>query len=164
MKFVIGIIIGCILGFLSLIAYSQLKGYLPQLPEINILNSRSEIFNDLNDGQILQKLEDLPDENFRSTNGNQASLFLLNNGMCKIKVEIIGETGFSNYVAYFKKDKLINLQQYEYRSSWMKPVDGNQSQSETLYFTQHFNLNSVLVKREFKNLVKKFNQEKIKKC
>ena len=164
MKFIIGIIIGCILGFLSLIAYSQLKGYLPQLPEINILNSRSEIFNDLNEGQILQKLEDLPDENFRSTNGNQASLFLLNNGMCKIKVEIIGETGFSNYVVYFNQDKLINLQQYEYRSSWMKPVDENQSQSETLYFTQHFNLNSALVKSEFKNLVKQFNQVEIKKC
>lgn len=162
MKIILGLIIGFILGFISLITLPALQQY---LPEGIVSNQGSSGFNDRDEGKKLQSIEGLPEDEYSTTSGNEATLFQLDNQTCKIKIALIGETYFAYRVLYFHDQKLLSMIQNEYRTSWMEPVQVDfEHEEQALYSAQNFNLDSVLVQAEFKNLLKKFNPALIKKC
>lgn len=177
MKTILTLILGVVLGFFSYKLIPQLQPNLAQTqpsasntPDSNdhpdkTLKTNIPSFNDSDEGQKLQTILDLPEEEFKTTNGNEATLFLLKNGMCKIRVELLGETYFAKHVAYFHKEKPLSIFQNEYRTSWMEPIEIDaDSENKALYKTQNFNVESGLVQTEFHNLLEKFKPEFIKQC
>ncbi len=162
MKIILGLIIGFILGLVSFIALPQWQQYLPELP---FSHQGTDAFNDRDEGKKLQTIEGLPEDEYSTTSGNEATLFQLDNQTCKIKISLIGETYFAYRVIYFDRQKLLSLIENEYRTSWMEPVQVNfEHEEQALYNAKNFNVNSALVQAEFKNLLKKFNPALIKKC
>ena len=159
MKILSALIVGFILGLISLIALPQWQQYLPELA-----SSNANAFNDLNEGKKLQTIEDLPEDQYRTTSGNEASLFQLDNQTCKIKISLIGETYFAYRVVYFHDLKLLSLIENEYRTSWTQPVQVDfENEKSALYTSQSINTHSALAQSEFNNLIKKFNPALIKK-
>ncbi len=121
-------------------------------------------FNDRNEGQTLQSVDSIDEEEYRSTDGNSAELFKLKHG-CKIKVSIIGETAYAYHVVYFHQHQLQHMQTTEYRTSWMQAVsNATENELNALYTTEIFNPKSALNQAQFHTLIGYFDPKLIAQC
>ena len=127
-------------------------------------NENTTLFNDANEGQSIQTVDYIDEEDYRSTDGNSAELFKLKQG-CKIKVTIIGETAYAYHVVYFHQKKLQHMQSTEYRTSWMQAVSNpTEDEQYALYTTEIFNPKSALSQAQFHTLLGYFDPKLIANC
>lgn len=116
------------------------------------------------EGQKIQYLEHLEEEEFKSSEGNHANLYLLQ-GRCKLTIGVYGETAYSYQTAYFHKNRLIHLFETYYRTSYSAFPDQEIPESKRIYQKIIFNPTSPLVQAEFSALLTKYiTPENQKKC
>lgn len=171
LKIFIGFVLGLIFGafgimsaylFIPSVQHILQPWLMGKAPHIN--TEKTLDFNDRDEGQNLQNVDYIDEEDYRSTDGNSAALFQLKQG-CKIKVTIIGETVYAYHVVYFHQNKLQHMQTTEYRTSWMQPVSNpTDDESVALYNTEIFNPKSALSQAQFNTLIGYFDPKLIARC
>jgi hypothetical protein len=106
MKIIIGIVIGIFLVLIALFTYSKIPT--PQhAATLNLLQQHLILpqYSHEAEGRKLQSIEMIEDEEYKSTEGNEASLYQLKD-QCKLTLEIYGESFQSKRSFTFIKIKL----------------------------------------------------------
>jgi hypothetical protein len=177
MKIMISIIIGLLLGLYTSIKFPQIQHYFSKIIQQEkpaqsekktetkqTIEHPAEKFNDADEKALLQTVDQLDNEEFISTDGNEAFLYKVKD-MCKIKVAMVGETYYAYRTIYFHHNQLVHMMETEYRTSRSESVWNNTgNEKNALYSTNEFNLKSKLVQDEFKAIISAFKPELIQKC
>ena len=117
------------------------------------------------EGNRMQTLEMLDMEEYISTEGNSAELFALND-MCKIRVNIVGETHYRYRTFYIKQGQLTYAMQtlYRYPYGGLTNMNSPNAFQEEMYSEEVFNPESTAVLAEFKELLGRFSPHYLTKC
>lgn len=117
------------------------------------------------EGVRLQTLEMLEIEDYISTEGNSAELFILDK-KCKIRVNIVGETYYRYRTFYFNQRELSYAMQslYRYPNGGLSNMDAPNAFQEELYSTEIFNPQSSAIIAEFDVLLTRFSPTHLAKC
>ena len=115
------------------------------------------------EGKQIQQIDSLQTGQLQSNENASAQLYHLKK-MCKLVIDIQGDTYQAKKTAYFHNNRLIRMLQTEYRSSHNAKPNGNADESELIYTETNFNPDSALIQNEFKDLLKSISPENQKKC
>ncbi|ATO18833.1 hypothetical protein BS636_03710 [Acinetobacter sp. LoGeW2-3] len=167
LSFIVGILCGVAILYIVLLVSGEtvtsIAGIDDELSPIPSL-STSNRYTHKAEGQKIQHIEYLEEDEFKSTEGNKADLYQLP-GMCKLTIGIYGETIYSSRTAYFHENRLIYMFETDYRTSYGQFPDQKIPESKRIYQEVVFNPNSQLVQDEFSKLLSKYiTQENQKKC
>jgi hypothetical protein len=119
-----------------------------------------------NEGEVLAKLENIADEDYASSEGNEAMLFLLKTG-CKIRLSVFGESGMLQASYYFKNNTVQYGMQshYDYSAGGLAHAnDATKPLKQILYANEIFNPQSERVQHEFLNLLYQFPEAEQQQC
>ncbi|MFV5502694.1 MULTISPECIES: hypothetical protein [unclassified Acinetobacter] len=166
-SFIVGIICGVTILYITLLVSGEtvttlaaIDDELSPIPSLSTANR----YTHKAEGQKIQHIEYLEEDEFKSAEGNKADLYQLT-GMCKLTIGIYGETIYSYRTAYFQKNRLIHMLETDYRTSYGQFPDQEVPESKRIYQEVVFNPNSQLVQDEFSTLLSKYiTLENQKKC
>ena len=168
MKTMLILFIGLCLGFIvcyMMLPYSDLSqqhiiGSTPEIPKVHEMK-----YNHDEEGIRLQTFEMLDIADYISTEGNSAELFSLGE-MCKVRVNIVGETYYRYRTFYFSKHQLNYAMQtlYRYPNGGLSNMDAPNAFKEELYSNEILNPKSGAVLAEFKELISRFSPAYLNKC
>lgn len=161
MKIIFSLILGICLGLSSLFFYPQSNAMLNSTH--TTLAIPQTIYSHKPEGQKIQTIEYIAEDEYKSTKGNQATLYKLDD-QCKLIIGIYGEKSHAYKTIYFKQGKIIHIFETTYHNSWMKKPKYDDKDPKQVYTEMYSNPLSPLVQQEFKTLVKYINKENLKKC
>lgn len=120
MKIIIGIVIGIFLVLIALFTYSKIPK-LQHAATLNLLQQHLILpqYSHEAEGRKLQSIEMIEDEEYKSTEGNEASLYQLKD-QCKLTLEIYGESFQSKRSFYFHQNKTLRA----FETHWSYPNGG----------------------------------------
>ena len=167
LSFIIGVLCGVALLYLSLLVSGKTVTTLAKIDEelssIPSLSSANP-YNHKTEGQKIQHIAHLDEEEFRSASGNNADLYQLQE-MCKLRIGIQRESIYSYRTAYFSQNRLIHMFETHYRTSYHRQPDKRIPEFKRIYQEIIFNPNSQLIQSEFSDLLSKYiSPENQKKC
>lgn len=174
MKIIFGLLVGLIVGFFAaqLIASSQGQSAQAKPPPLTltdpaVIAEKKQEHNYIHgkEGQYLQMVEKLSSEQYLSTEGNEATLFRLNDS-CKITISVVGETYYMYRTFLFHDGKLLHVMEstYQYPNGGLTNPEGKDPFKQELYSETTFNTHSRSIQQEFTELLKNFNSELTKGC
>jgi hypothetical protein len=167
LSFIVGILFGVSILYIVLLVSgkrvtspTEVHNELSPVPSL----STSNRYTHKSEGKKIQHIGYLEEDEFKSTEGNEANLYQLP-GMCKLTIGLYGETIYSYRTAYFHKNHLIYIFETDYRTSYGQFPDKNTPESKRIYQEIVFNPNSQLVQDEFSKLWSKYiSPENKNKC
>lgn len=169
MRILFGILLGillCVGSVIGLQRFPQLLKSYPQLQAIFPQLYNSHQYNHDAEGKVLQILEMLEDEEYKSTEGNEATLYQLDD-QCKINLYVFGESYQNLTSYYFHKGQILRA----YQTHLTYPNGGFYAEPNTKEpfkldksFLKIMMPNNTQSQLEFRQLQKHFKPELIKKC
>ena len=174
MNQIIFIGLGIVLGFaifmgITLFTNNQAASpTLADLPETPVVAEKvvpEPHYDHEDEGTIVFKLETLKDERFQSSEGSDATLFQRPQ-YCKLRIRVMGGSGFSHLSYFFKKQKLVYALQstYYYPFGGISNTENPNALKHELYSNEVFNPHSDRVVAEFQAVLAEFPSQKIQQC
>ncbi|WP_180123779.1 hypothetical protein [Acinetobacter sp. YH12097] len=169
MRILFGILLGillCVGSVIGLQRFPQLLKSYPQLQTIFPQLYDSYQYNHDAEGKLLQTLEMLDDEEYKSTEGNEATLYQLD-GQCKINLYVFGESNQSLTSYYFHNDQILRAYETNliYPNGGFNPVPNTKEpfKLEKSYL-RIMMPNSIKTELEFERIKNHFKPAFIKAC
>ena len=160
MKSIYIFLAGLVIGLSSLFFYGQIANLLQQY---DIFQRDTEKVHHHAEGKKLQDIEFIDEDDYKSTEGNQATLYQLKD-QCKLVIQMNGETVFAYQTIYFHHEKILNIIESTYRSSWIDSPNYDEENPQALFTTMTFNIQSPLTQSKI-NLIRKYiSKANLKKC
>jgi hypothetical protein len=164
MKIIFSFIFGIFLTITVIYLSPFIPKYIPQykLPTFQL----KEEFSHEEEGQKLQNVEMIDHEDYKSTEGNDATLYKLKN-QCKLTIIIFGESYQSHISFYFHKNKVLRAFQTElsYLNGGFYAEENTEKafelQESSLRILNPENQNTT---NEFNKLAKYFKPKLIQEC
>lgn len=137
----------------------------PETPIVTEKTTPEPYYDHKDEDIILFKVEMLKDERFQSSEGNEAILFQ-HPEYCKLRIQVMGESGFSYFSYFFKKQKLLYALQslYYYPLGGLSNTEDPNALQPELYANEIFNPHSERVIAEFQSVLAEFPKQKIQQC
>ncbi|OTG84327.1 hypothetical protein B9T33_00585 [Acinetobacter sp. ANC 5054] len=169
MRIIFGLILGICLSIAALIGlqrFPQLLETYPQLAQLFPQQYNASTYNHDAEGKLLQTVEMLEDEEYKSIEGNEATLYQLD-GQCKINLYIFGESYQLLTSFYFHHDRILRA--YETYSTY--PNGGYYAEPDTKdpfklekSYLRIMMPNNIKTQLELYQLEKHFNAKWWKNC
>ena len=115
------------------------------------------------EGKKLQEIEFIEEDDYKSTEGNNATLYQLHD-QCKLIIEMNGETYYAYQIIYFSKNKITNFIEIEYRSSYTQRPNYDENDPKAMFTQTLFNPKSPLVQEKMGFIKKYINKTNLEKC
>ena len=166
--------LGIVLGFaicmgISLFTNNQAESPtladIPDTPMVTEKVAPEPHYDHEDEGTTLFKLETLKDKRFQSSEGSDAILFQRAE-YCKLRIRVMGGSGFSHLSYFFKKEKLVYALQstYYYPFGGLSNAEDPNALKPELYANEIFNPNSERVIAEFQSVLAEFPSQKTQQC
>lgn len=138
---------------------------LPETPKVGKKIAPEPHYDHEDEGKVIFKLETLKDERFQSSEGSDATLFQRPE-YCKLRIRIMGGSGFSHLSYFFKQEKLLYALQstYYYPFGGLSNLQNPEALTPELYANEIFNPHSERVVAEFESVLAEFPSQKIQQC
>lgn len=169
MRILFGILLGillCVGSVIGLQRFPQLLKSYPQLQAIFPQLYNSHQYNHDAEGKLLQTLEMLDDEEYKSTEGNEVTLYQLDD-QCKINLYVFGESYQSLTSYYFHKGQILRAYEtyltYPNGGFYAEPNTKEPFKLEKSYL-RIMMPNNIETELEFKQIKNHFNAKFLKNC
>ncbi len=124
MKILTGFILGLLFASALWYCLPHVHRYFPDLPVPNL--QKPSTYSHQPEGKVLQSLDNITGDEFRSTEGNGAVLYQLK-GKCKLTLNIFGESYKEEISFYLHQGKILSA----FETSYSYPNGGFYAEAKT---------------------------------